>query len=277
MDVMGSNRSWLVTAACLVSCSFQQPARPDAARAPDARAIDGHPDHADAAPDSAVGCTPIGGSNGQLVAPHVATPPTIDGDLSDWKTCFVALDQADAGQLLSFTGGTPQYASGTFSISHDSGHLYVAAQVEGIAPLGDDGSSQNWENNAIELYLHGSGDGTAPGYDTSALQIVVDHLDQEAAFKNGNSATSTEIAWHTTGSGDAYTVEMSVEPSTFSIAAFGSNMGFDIAFDNGNGSAQLTQVVWFNACSGTNDACGGSSCNQPFCDERLFGNVALAP
>jgi hypothetical protein len=273
---MGSNRTWLVTAACLAACNFQQPAQPDSGRVIDGRPIDSHPDHTDASLDAKSACTPIGGSNGQLVAPLVTTAPTIDGDLSDWTTCFLTLDQTTAGQLESYTSGTPHYVSGTYSICHDSGHVYFAAEVAGIAPLGSEGVPDNWENNAVEVYFHGSGEGSAPGYDANALQIVVDHANREQAFANNNSATSTAVVSATATSGDAYSVEMSIAPATLSIGSFGSNMGFDLAFDNGNGSAQLTQLFWFNACSATGDMCDGSSCDQPFCDERDFGNLALA-
>ena len=165
---MGSNQSWLVGAAAPAACSFQQPAQVDSGRISDGRtgdgpASDGRPDHTDASLDGKPACTPIGGANGQLVAPLVTTAPTIDGDLSDWSTCFLALDQANAGQLASYTGGSAQYVSGTYSLSHDSGHVYLAAEVTGIAPLGDHGVPQNWDNNAIEVYFHGNGDGTAPG------------------------------------------------------------------------------------------------------------------
>src|SRR5438045_6916621 len=81
-------------------------------------------------------CLPIATGNGQLTAPLLDHAIVLDGDLADWPTCFVDVDPTTAGLVRDLgTGG--MYSSGRFSVAADAGHIYVAAEVHAIPPLGD--------------------------------------------------------------------------------------------------------------------------------------------
>jgi hypothetical protein len=278
-------RGWWITTAVGFACRFEAGAvvsgggsdAPLASRdAPHETRVDAQLDaRLDAVLDGPA-CTAIAIAAGQLRAPFVSTPPTIDGDLSDWTTCFVTLDKNNAALVLN-AGGETTFPSGRFAIEHDDGHIYFAAQVTGIAPLGSAVPPLIYENNAIELYVAGNGMFTGSGYDTDTLQIDIDHADRVQSYSVGNMATTTDLtsAAMLANDGVTYTIEASVEPATFGLASFGSAIGFDFAIDDGSGTSQLSSLIWYAGCG--SGSCSGTTCSQPYCDEREFGTTTLAP
>ncbi|HYF10811.1 MAG TPA: hypothetical protein VEC09_00765, partial [Actinomycetota bacterium] len=54
---------------------------------------------------------------GSLVAPKLTTAPQVDGDLSDWQTCFVRLDEHTA--VKRQVNRPDDFPSGEFSLAHD--------------------------------------------------------------------------------------------------------------------------------------------------------------
>ena len=109
-----------------------------------------------------------------------------------------------------------------------------------------------------------------------AIQIVVDHANRSQGFHSGQS-TPVSLATATRTTGSTFTIEIAVEPSTLSAAAFASTIGFDIGFESGDGAMQTGELVWFESCGPP--ACGCTNNNQsaPYCDARQFGTLTLAP
>lgn len=221
-------------------------------------------------------CLPIEAGSGKLTAPRLETPIVIDGDVADWPTCFVAVDPSTAGLVRDLgTGGS--YAPGRFSVAVDANHLYVAAEVHPVLPLGDQPSPDVYLNDAISVYFDGDGVFTTANYNQDAAQIVVDHANRVGVFRRGSpppTLVGLVSAARTTGS--TFTIEMSVAPATFGLAAFGNPMGFDIGLVGGDGSIMTSELVWYQACAPP--ACGCSNgMAAPFCDAREFGTIAIDP
>lgn len=242
----------------------------------------GAPDREDggAAPDGGDGstCIPITGAAGVLVVPRVATPPKIDGDLADWPTCFVRLDAANAGQVRILEGAGGVFPAGEFTLLHDGARLYIGARMAGAPPLGDNGGPELYENDSISVYVDADGS-LVNGYGADALQIVVDHAGRMQGFRHPQmvDVVNAEKAARLAGDGKAYTVELAVAPATFGAASFGPNVGFDIAWNDGTGTNQLSELVWFKKC-GASSSCGCENGDDaPYCDSRQFGVAKLLP
>ncbi|MEO8843260.1 MAG: sugar-binding protein [Kofleriaceae bacterium] len=220
----------------------------------------------------AAACTPIVVGPGALTAPRVTTI-AIDGDLSDWPTCFVTLDAHTA--IVRDITGLGDYSTGKFSVAHDATRVYLAAEVTGVAPLGDQPVPAIYQNDSISIYLDADGVFTTAAYDPDAMQLVIDHAGRIQGFRNG-ALVAANLTTATRSVGTTFTIEVALQPSTLSAAAFASTIGFDIGFESGDGTTQTSELVWFESCGPP--ACGctdGSS--APFCDARQLGTAALAP
>lgn len=220
-------------------------------------------------------CVPIASGSGTLTVPRLDSSLVLDGDLSDWPTCFVTVDASSAG-LVRDLGAGGMFASGRFSVAADADHLYVAAEVQGVPPLGDQPPPDVYLNNAISMYFDGDGRFTAAAYDADAAQIVVDHANRMQAFHGGSTITVPDVASAAMTRNATFTIEMSVTPGTFGLAAFGNPIGFDIGLVAGDGSVMTSELVWFQACGPP--ACGCSNGDAaPYCDARELGTAELAP
>jgi len=227
----------------------------------------------DASADVPPACTPIAGTPGMLTAPSIIAP-TIDGDLSDWPTCFVAI--AAATNPTRDLGANGLFPSGRFSIAHDASHVFIAAEVMGVPPLGDQPPPAVYQNNSISFYLDGDGAFSTAMYDADAAQIVIDHANQVQAFRSTATFALTNFASAARTNGSTYTIELAVQPKTFGENKFGTSIGFDIGFEGGDGNQQTSEVLWFESCGPP--ACGcTNNMSAPFCDEREFGLAQLAP
>jgi hypothetical protein len=236
----------------------------------------------DSAETSGADCGPPPTVASPLTAHGAPGPITIDGQLGDWPcSAFVALN-ASNGTLLIGTG--PEPLSGEFAVLWDSQTLYVAAHI--LDPTistnpGDSGTP--WYDDAVETYF--SGDQSPSGNYTSLdHQFVVDWknlgIDYADAVPTANpgfvSATSVDI------DAGAWSLELSMPASAVGLPQFQSStqIGFDILFEQGSGTAQNYQLVWHapqpgQACSC--DACCCTSNSYPFCDVLSFGVLQLAP
>ena len=219
-------------------------------------------------------CIPIATGSGSLTAPVLATPIRIDGDLSDWPTCFVTVDASTAG-LVRDLGAGGQFTPGRFSVAADAGHLYVAAQVTSAPPLGDAPPPNVFLNNAISVYFDGDGQIAGAAYDADAAQIVVDHANREQAFRNATAVVVPEVASAATSDATTFTIELSVAPATFGLPAFGPTVGFDIGLVGGNGTNMTSELVWFQRCTTPACGCPDGTDAAPYCDAREFGSVKL--
>jgi hypothetical protein len=237
---------------------------------PDGGKLDGR------APDAS-GCRSITTNTpGSLVAPKVGAAKTVDGDLSDWDSCFVALDRNSAYATRDLAGGG--FVSGEFSIVHDGAKIYVAVRIVGIAPLGGSNPPALFANDSAEIYLDGDG-ATQQAYGPDTTQIIVDHAGRRQGFRDSTAIDTpgANAAARVAPDGLTFTIELEITPQTISRTSFANVMGFDVALNNGSGSAQQTQIIWFQECR-QSSGCGCADGNDaPYCDARQFGSLMLAP
>jgi hypothetical protein len=221
-------------------------------------------------PDAFV-CTPIVTTTGRITAPSFT--PTIDGDLADWTSCFVTLDPTNG--IVVDHGAMTGYPSGRFSVAHDATHVYVAAAVQGVLPLGDQAPLAIYENNSISFYLDGDGSFLSAKYDSDAAQIVIDHANQQQSFRTGTPISLPNLTSAAQTSASIYTIEMAVTAGTFGLASFGDTIGFDIGFEGGNGTKQTSEVYWYQSCDLPTCGCSNGTTAAPYCDARELGIVTL--
>lgn len=218
-------------------------------------------------------CRPIEAGAGKVTVPRMTA--VIDGDLAEWTSCFLPLDPTK--HITRDIDGSARFLSGRFSVAHDDTQLYIAAEVEGIAPLGDQPRPSVWKNNSISLYVDGDGSFTAMQYDADAVQIVIDHANRVQAFRNGTVITVPGVYSATKVNGTKFTIEVALRPTTFGRTAFASTMGFDVGFEGGDGMMQYSEVYWFQACGLPACGCPTAGVAAPYCDAREFGRAQLAP
>jgi len=221
-------------------------------------------------------CIPIDNGSGKLTIPKLREPIVVDGDISDWPTCFITVDPTTAG-LIRDLGANGQFTPGRFSIAADADHhLYVAAEVTSVLPLGDAPLPAIYKNNAISVYIDGDGTFTSASYDPDAAQIVVDHANREQGFHSGSLIAPPDLVSAAVTGSSTFTIEMAVDATSFGLAAFGSQIGFDIGLVGGDGSVMTSELVWFQACSPPACMCTNGDA-APFCDARELGTATFAP
>lgn len=228
---------------------------------------------ADDAAVDAFACKPIAAGAGMLTAPKIASP-VLDGDLADWPSCFEKLDPATNPKRD--LDGTMRFLSGRFSIAHDGAQLYIAAEVDGIAPLGAQVPPGVYQNNSISIYLDGDGTFATMQYDLDAMQFVVDHANRVQAFRRGATVTVPGVTTFAKTTGTRFTIEAAFESSAFGRIALSDTIGFDIGFEGGDGMEQYSETYWHQACSPPACECMNGQA-APYCDARMFGRAMLAP
>ncbi len=166
------------------------------------------------------------------------------------------------------------FPTGRFSVAHDATHVYVAAEVTGVPPLGDQVPPAIYENNSISFYIDGDGSFTTATYDSDAAQIVIDHANQQQSFNTAAAVDLPNIHSAARTVNSTYTIEVALEASTFGLTSFGTSIGFDIGFEGGNGTKQTSEVYWFQRCGLPTCGCSATTA-APYCDAREFGLVTL--
>ena len=219
-------------------------------------------------------CLPVEAGSGKLTIPTLELAPVIDGDLADWPTCFVTLDQASAG-LVRDLGVGGKYAPGRFSLASFEGRLYVAAELLSVAPLGNQPVPDIYLNSAISVYVDASGDCDTARYDPDAAQIVVDHANRTAAFRSGTGVVDVPVDSASKVGASTFAIEMSVGPESLASASFADTIGFDIGLVGGDGEVMTSELVWFQACAAPDCECANGQ-SAPFCDSRQFGTATFA-
>lgn len=219
-------------------------------------------------------CLPIEAAPGKLTIPTLGVAPVIDGDLTDWPTCFVTVDQLSAG-LVRDLGVGGKYAPGRFSIATFDDRLYVAAELLGVPPLGEQPVPDIYLNSAISVYLDASGDCDTARYDADAAQIVVDHANRTAAFQSGTGIVDVPIDSASVVGPSTFAIELSVGPESLGSTAFADTIGFDIGLVGGDGEVMTSELVWFQACAAPDCECANGQ-SAPFCDSRQFGTATFA-
>jgi microcystin-dependent protein len=107
------------------------------------------------------------------VAAHTYTPPTIDGDLSDWPAPPGVLvdiwNALDYGGLIS----DPADASARCFHQWTATHLYAACRVDDDALVADSGEEW-WKDDTVELVIDGLNDNQSYGADDHKYELRID-------------------------------------------------------------------------------------------------------
>ena len=219
-------------------------------------------------------CVPNETGPGALTAPRLTSPIALDGDLSDWPTCFVTVDTMTAG-LIRDLDGSGRFAPGRFSVAADENRVYVAAEVSVLPPLGDHLPPDVYLNNAISVYFDADGVFLTARYDEDAAQIVVDHANRTQGFAIGRGLVDLpELASGTAVGASTFTIELSITPKTLGSSSFARTIGFDIGLVGGNGETMSSELVWFQRCGPPDCECTNGQ-SAPFCDARQFGALTI--
>jgi hypothetical protein len=106
-------------------------------------------------------------------AARTHTPPTIDGNLSDWPALpGVLVDSWNALDYGGVIGGAADASARCFH-QWTATHLYAACRVEDDALVADSGA-QWWKDDTLELVLDGLNDNQSSGADDHKYELRID-------------------------------------------------------------------------------------------------------
>ncbi len=223
---------------------------------------------------------------GTLSAPHATI--TIDGDLADWACiAFVHVD-ANVGNVVKPDAATVTLANDyDFAVSWDENALRVAFHVVDPSADGNASAQELFRNDSVEVYV--DADGMLTGvYGQDDHQWIVDHLNQSQVFQwlpgSTVNAVSTGFSSAVRAGKGTIDYEIAIPASDLGRPTLSAalHLGFDVATNDGDGTAQIEQLLWYEAkgCTCANGCCcngAGGKPDQPFCDTQRFGTLVLAP
>ena len=257
---------------------------------PDADAPDAAAKPLDAS-DASQGCMALpvtANDSGALSAPRAGRPITLDGVLDEWACApFTRLDRASAAVVLGDLPDASQTLAMEFSVAWEPAALFVAARVSNLALPSGDLKSLIFGNDSIELYL--DADGVLAGQGgTNDHQYIIDHANRAERYRVTfpPMAPTTPLpgafasAVKTIGGVTSYELRIdAVAALGLSSLASGSKLGFDVGFNDSDGTAQHPQLMWYRAptCSCTMTCCCGRVPDMPYCNTQRFGFVTLTP
>lgn len=193
--------------------------------------------------------------DGVAMSPYTDSPPTIDGDLSEYDLAY------DSDILAA--GDGPNNNTVTWGTMWDADNLYIAVHVVDAVV---EGTNNPWDNDAIEMYIDGDNtkDGTysAASFDT---QLIMDALNESElwAKADGVEITDEESVWLLTS--DGYSIEIRLG---WAQLGFAPGKGRTIGWSLGNNDSDLGvgreyQTVWYG--NGNN-----------WSDNSVLGDLELA-
>ena len=212
-----------------------------------------------------------------LTSTYIATPPEVDGDLSDWNTANFILVEPKNGifDAESATTDDPADQSFSFGVANDDEYLYVAVMIVDDILVVDsnkdpvDKDARAWMDDTVEIFLDGDHSHSPDGRDTAGVEYKTGG---EFAIVANGATTSTYSGFPLT-SGDpefwtsaasyaappapAYQAPWDTEVKGFSIEARinyrimgedigpGSTIGFTVsAHDDDDGGGRDTALYW---------------------------------
>ncbi len=189
------------------------------------------------------------------MAQYTGTPPTIDGDLSEYNLEY--------GSTILAAGDGPNNNTVSWGALWDGNNLYIGAKVVDAVV---EGTNNPWDNDAIEIYIDGdnSKDGTysAESFDT---QLIMDALNDTLLWTkaDGVAITDEESTWVTTG--DGYAIEISLGWAQLGfVPGKGRTIGFSLANNDSDlGIGRDYQTTWYG--NGNN-----------WSDNTVLGDLELA-
>jgi hypothetical protein len=197
--------------------------------------------------------------NRDLIIPHVATAPQLDGSLdAEWTF-------PDVGMFVYVDNDFPNYGhldcSSFFRVAYDDdGDLCIYGQVidDTIYTAG----ANSYEQDCFEIYLDGdnSKGGSYDGVDDVQWRYVYGLTEDSAGWLDPG-----EVAWATTSNG--YAMELVISAAELAdtniVLSEGDTIGFEVQVADNDGHGREVMTKWW---SGSN-----SSWQQPV----LFGTAVL--
>ncbi len=201
----------------------------------------------------------VGAVDGQLDANNTATPPTINGSLSEagWSLVTTA---------AKTTIGAPNNTV-TFGAMWDSTNLYIGVRVLDANLFND--SANTWEDDSVEIYIDANHNhGTV--YDSFDRQFVKGYND--TGLSSIGSTTGVTHAWAAITGG--YSVELAIPWSNLGVTpTAGMMIGLDVGNnDDDNAGTRDAQAVWWGTVNNYNNTSafghlnllgGGGATNTP--------------
>ncbi|PKO24152.1 MAG: hypothetical protein CVU38_00240 [Chloroflexi bacterium HGW-Chloroflexi-1] len=167
-----------------------------------------------------------------LVSRYVATPPIIDGDLSEWgQTEMVSLH----GNSADFVMGQPSPSTDDISADvrslWDNDWLYFAAHVSDDALWRD--SDNIWDDDSVEIALDGANDQVSLQTDDHQFTVAIDGWLTDLGIAlppDAGAAVMRAVQRHP----DGYDVELAISTNYLAAGALteGKIMGFNLGLND---------------------------------------------
>jgi len=175
-----------------------------------------------------------------IFAPHVAQPPTIDGNLDDWDlNAGTLLDMTTADFVHPRSVPQPWDSSARIWATWDNNNLYLAAKVWDDAVVAD--SADIWRDDSLEFGFDGAHDGVFSGTDDHQITVAVDHRVAHNGVLNNQVQRAIAI-WS-----DGYYVELAIPVTLLQPPAWttGHIAGFTFGIhDDDDGGDWDAYMVW---------------------------------
>ncbi|MDB4968360.1 MAG: Ig domain protein group 2 domain protein [Myxococcales bacterium] len=233
-------------------------------------------------PDIADPCgTPPALGAGNIAAQCViGSPPTIDGDLSDWTAASLAgFTHVSAAQSTGawdpVEATNDGDSSARFFVKWDLNYLYIAAAIsDDIRETPNNTGPGLTDNDALEIFLDGAHNRTQ-AYDSTDWQLIISADNKKAAFQNAVAKTfPSGIMFALGGASPSWNVEVAIPwASVGGSGTIGRVLGFDIKLDDndsGNTTRDRGLVMYYTAVGA-----GSPPCSALYCRTDSFGAVQL--
>jgi hypothetical protein len=197
--------------------------------------------------------------NRDLIIPHVATAPQLDGSLdAEWTF-------PDVGMFVYVDNDFPNYGhldcSSFFRVAYDDdGDLCIYGQV--IDDTIYTSGPNPWEQDCFEIYLDGdnSKGSSYDGVDDVQWRYVYGLTEDSAGWKDPG-----DVAWTTTSNG--YALELVISAADLAdtniVLSEGDTIGFEVQVADNDGYGREIMTKWWSQSN--------NSWQQPF----LFGTAIL--
>jgi hypothetical protein len=108
----------------------------------------------------------------EVSAPFLATPPVIDGTLTEWGAPVIELggDATHTVKIAKDYGGADD-CSGTVRVGWDNGHFYLAAEVRDNAFFQAESGAQLWQGDCIQLAFRSGMPNPRPEFDGTEYEV----------------------------------------------------------------------------------------------------------
>lgn len=173
-------------------------------------------------------------------APHLAQPPIIDGNLSEWTGSAVAvLNSGTADTVLPYAPPSSTDPNVHLWLGWDDQALYVAALINDAQVVADGGYI--WDNDSLEIGIDGNHDFFSD-WDGPDHQFTLAADGRVARF--GSPFTGLTYAYHLLP-GSGWSLEAKLPWSILRFSPSDAPIGFTFAYhDDDNGGPWDYYLVW---------------------------------